>query len=46
MGEAKKCVKYRHLMLPGTFPGAVTSDIDFTDEAMVQCDASVAVFCF
>ena len=30
--------KYGHLMLPsGAFPDKVTPDIDFTDEAVVQC---------
>ena len=29
--------KYGHLMLPGAFPGKVTPDIDFIDEAVVQC---------
>ena len=34
--------KYGHLMLPsGTFPDNVTRDIDFTDEAVVQCDVPV-----
>ena len=28
-------------MLPGVFPDKVTSDIDFTDEAVVQCDVPV-----
>ena len=30
-------LKYGHLMLPGTFPHKVTPDIDFIDEAVVQC---------
>ena len=30
--------KYRHLNVPGKG----TPDIDFTDEAVVQCDAPVA----
>ena len=25
-------------MIPGAFPDKVTSDIDLTDEAIVQCD--------
>ena len=29
--------KYGHLMLPVTFPDKVTPDIDFIDEAVVQC---------
>ena len=34
--------KYGHLMLPsGTFPNNVTPGIDFTDEAVVQCDVPV-----
>ena len=33
--------KYGHLMLPGTFTDKVIPDIDFTDEAVVQCDVPV-----
>ena len=33
--------KYGHLMLPGVFPDKVTTDIDFTDEAVVQSDVLV-----
>ena len=33
--------KYGHLMLPGVFPDKVTTDIDFTDEAIVQSDVLV-----
>ena len=34
--------KYGHLMLPsGAFPDKFTIDIDFTDEAVVQCDVPV-----
>ena len=29
--------KYRHLLLPGAFPDKATPDIDFIDEAVVQC---------
>ena len=30
---------YGHLMsTPGAFPNKFTSNIDFTDEAVVQCD--------
>ena len=29
--------KYGHLMLPGAFPDKVTPDIDFIDEAVIQC---------
>ena len=29
-------------MLPGIFPGKTTPAIDFTDEAVVQCDIPVA----
>ena len=28
--------KYGQLMLPGVFPDKITSDIDFTDEAVVD----------
>ena len=35
-------LKYCHLMLPsGAFQDKVTIDIDFTDEAVAQCDVSV-----
>ena len=30
-----------HLKPPGALPDKVTSDIDFTDEAVVQCDVTV-----
>ena len=30
--------KYEYLILRGAFPYKVTPDIDFTDEAIVQCD--------
>ena len=33
--------KYWHLMLPRASPDKVTPDIDFTDEAVVQCDITV-----
>ena len=33
--------KYGRLMLRGAFPGKVTPDFDFTDKAVVQCDAPV-----
>ena len=37
VGEIK-VLKYGDLMLPsGAFPDKVTPDIDFTDEAVVQC---------
>ena len=29
--------KYEHLMLPGAFSSKCTPDIDFIDEAVVQC---------
>ena len=29
--------KYGHLMLPGAFPDKVTLNIDFIDEAVIQC---------
>ena len=29
--------KCRHWILPGAFPDKVTPDIDFIDEAVVQC---------
>ena len=34
-------LKYEHLVLPGTFPEEVTLDVDFKDEAVVQCDVPV-----
>ena len=35
-------LKYGHLMLPsGVFPDKVSPDIDFTGEAVVQCDVPV-----
>ena len=38
MGK-KMLSKYGHLMLPSkTFADKVTPGIDFTDEAVVQCD--------
>ena len=33
--------RYGHFMPPGVFPDKVTPDIDFTDEAVVQCDVLV-----
>ena len=33
--------KYGDLMLPGTFLDKMTRDINFTDEAVVQCDVPV-----
>ena len=33
--------KYNHLILPGAFSDKETPDIDFTDEAVVQCDILV-----
>ena len=33
--------KYGHLMLKGAFPDKITPDIDFVDEAAVQCYISV-----
>ena len=34
--------RYGHLMPPGVFPDKVSyPDIDFTDEAVVQCDVPV-----
>ena len=30
-------LKYGYLMLPGAFPVKVIPDIDFKDEAVVQC---------
>ena len=39
--------KYGHLMLPsGAIPNKVTNDIDFTDEAEVQCDVPVVKILF
>ena len=36
MGEIT-ALKYGHLMLPEVFPDKVTPDIEFTDDAVVQC---------
>ena len=33
--------KHGHLMLPGVVPDKVITDIDFTDEAVVQRDVTV-----
>ena len=33
-------------MLPGTFPDNVTPNIDFADEAIVQCDVPVVKILF
>ena len=33
--------RYGLFMPPGTFPDKVTPDIDFPDEAVVQCDVPV-----
>ena len=33
--------KYGHLKLPGIAPDKVILDIDFTDEAVVQCDVLI-----
>ena len=33
--------RYRYLKLPGTFPHKFIPDIDFKDEAVVQCNVSV-----
>ena len=33
--------KYGYLMLPGAFPDKITTDFDFTDEVVVQCDGTV-----
>ena len=33
--------KSGHLVLPGAFPNNVTTYIDLTDEAVVQCDVPV-----
>ena len=39
--------KYGHLMLPGAFSDKFTPDIDFIDEAVVQCyDVSVVKILF
>ena len=40
MGGVKAWAKYGHLKLSGTFSDRLTSDIDFTDEAVVQCDVA------
>ena len=39
-------VKHRHLVLPGTFPDNVTPNIDFADEAIIQCDVPVVKILF
>ena len=31
-------LKYSHMMLPGLFTNRITTDIDFIDEAVVECD--------
>ena len=36
--------KYRHLVLPGVFPNKIILDIDFADEAVVQCDFPLAKY--
>ena len=33
--------KYGHLILPGAFPDKITPVIDYTDEAVAQCDVLV-----
>ena len=33
--------KYGHLIIPRAFPDKATSDIDFTDEVVVQCHVPV-----
>ena len=38
--------KYGHVMLPKVFPDNVTCDIDFTDQAVVQCHVPVAKIIF
>ena len=35
------CAKCRHLTLPVIFSDKVIPDIDFTDEAVLQCDMPV-----
>ena len=39
-------VKYGHLMLTGAFLDKKIPDIDFTDEAVVQCDVPVVKIIF
>ena len=36
--------KYGHSMPPGACPDKVTPNIDFTDEAVVQCDVKIVQF--
>ena len=36
-----KLAKYGHLKLSGIFSDKATSDIDFIDETVVQCDVPV-----
>ena len=38
--------KYGYLMLPGVFSDKITPVIDFTDEAVVQCDVPVLKILF
>ena len=39
--QIKAWAKYGHLKLPGAFYDNVTPDIDFTDDAVIQCDVPV-----
>ena len=41
VGKMMVWTKHGYLMLPGAFPDKVTPDIDFTDGAVVHCDAPV-----
>ena len=34
-------LKYGHFVLPGSLPDKIIPDIDFTGEAVVQCDVPV-----
>ena len=36
-----RSIKYGHLTLSGVFSGKAIPDIDFTDEAVVQCNVPV-----
>ena len=38
VGEIITWAKYEYLILLGAFPDKVTLDIDFTNEAVVQCN--------
>ena len=41
LGNSFKTLKGMIIGIPGTFPDKVSPGIDFTDEAVVQCDVPV-----